>query len=141
MENFSARQCEITGGFAKRKQDINASVTMHSVHNCFAETGRFNALKCKKEKEEAHVYWDSDVAKWIEAAAYVLARKEDETIRAWYEEAVCDIINNQLENGYFTKFEYLKSIVPHAIVCYMPNFMRDFVYRKMLRRGRKKWIK
>ncbi|MDG3213261.1 glycosyltransferase [Streptococcus suis] len=43
----------------------------------------------------------------------------------------------QLENGYLTKFEYLKSIVPHAIVCYMPNFMRDFVYRKMLRRGRK----
>ena len=101
MENFNARQCTITGGFAKRKQDINASVTMHSVHNCFAETGRFNALKCKKQKEEAHVYWDSDVAKWIEAAAYVLARKDDETIRAWYEEAVCDIISNQLENGYF----------------------------------------
>ena len=44
----------------------------------------------------------------------------------------------QLQNGYFNKNEYLKSIVPHAIVCYMPNFMRDFVYRKMLRRGRKK---
>lgn len=40
----------------------------------------------------------------------------------------------QLENGYFTKFEYLKSIVPHAIVCYMPNFMRDFVYKKILRK-------
>lgn len=43
----------------------------------------------------------------------------------------------QLTNGYFTKIEYLKSIIPHAIVCYMPNFMRDFVYKKMLRKGRK----
>ena len=40
----------------------------------------------------------------------------------------------QLENGYFTKFEYLKSIIPHAIVCYMPNFSRDFIYRKFLRK-------
>ena len=42
----------------------------------------------------------------------------------------------QLDNGYFSKIEYLKTIVPHAIVCYMPNFMRDFVYRKMLRKGK-----
>lgn len=39
----------------------------------------------------------------------------------------------QLDNGYFTKTEYLKSIIPHVIVCYMPNFMRNIVYRKFLR--------
>lgn len=42
----------------------------------------------------------------------------------------------QLENGYFTKMEYLKTIVPHAIVCYMPNGLRDFVYKKFLRKGK-----
>lgn len=40
----------------------------------------------------------------------------------------------QLKNGYFTKLEYLKSIIPHAIVCYMPNFMRELVYKKFLRK-------
>ncbi len=40
----------------------------------------------------------------------------------------------QLENGYFTKSEYLKTIVPHAIVCYMPNGLRSFIYKKFLRR-------
>lgn len=40
----------------------------------------------------------------------------------------------QLENGYFTKVEYLKSIIPHAIVCYMPNGLRDFIYKKLLRK-------
>lgn len=44
----------------------------------------------------------------------------------------------QMTLGYFTKMEYLKGIIPHAIVCLMPNFMRDFVYRKMLRRKIKK---
>lgn len=40
----------------------------------------------------------------------------------------------QMTLGYFTKMEYLKSIIPHAIVCLMPNFMRDFIYRKFLRK-------
>ena len=44
----------------------------------------------------------------------------------------------QMSIGYFTKTEYIKSIVPHAIVCLMPNFLRDFVYKKMLRKGNKK---
>lgn len=48
----------------------------------------------------------------------------------------------QLKNGYYTKMEYLKTIVPHAIVCYMPNGLRDFIYKKLLRKekpnGRKK---
>lgn len=40
----------------------------------------------------------------------------------------------QLHNGYFTKVEYFKTIIPHMIVCYMPNFMRDLIYRKLLRK-------
>lgn len=44
----------------------------------------------------------------------------------------------QLENGYFNRIDYLKSIIPHAIVCYMPNFMRDLVYRNLLRKKGKK---
>lgn len=104
MENFTAKQCKISGGFAKKRQDLNASATLYSVHNRFEETGRFKALKCEKQNEQTHVYWDSDVAKWIEAAAYLLARKDDEQIRAWYEEAVNDIVRNQLENGYFNSF-------------------------------------
>ena len=40
----------------------------------------------------------------------------------------------QLNNGYFTTIEYYKTIIPHAVVCYMPNFMRDFIYKNLLRR-------
>lgn len=40
----------------------------------------------------------------------------------------------QLKNGYFSKTEYLISIVPHAVVCFMPNSLRDFFYRHFLRK-------
>ena len=43
----------------------------------------------------------------------------------------------QVKVGYFTKLEYFKSIIPHAIVCLMPNFMRDIIYKKFLRKGEK----
>lgn len=42
----------------------------------------------------------------------------------------------QVKVGYFTHFEYLKSIIPHAIVCLMPNFMRDLIYKKLLRKSK-----
>ena len=42
----------------------------------------------------------------------------------------------QMSVGYFTKMEYLKSIIPHAIVCLMPNFMRDLIYKKLLRKSK-----
>ena len=51
-----------------------------------------------------------------------------------YFESIKKLKKEQLEIGYFSKVEYLKSIIPHAIVCFMPNYMRDFVYRRFLRK-------
>ena len=36
--------------------------------------------------------------------------------------------------GYVTYPEFLKSFVPHAIVCLMPNTVRDYIYRHFLRK-------
>lgn len=104
MENFSMKQVKITEGFFEKRQTLNGSSTLKNVYERFKETGRFKALKCTGEEPKAHIYWDSDVAKWLEAAAYFLYRKEDGQIRAWYEEAVNDILENQLETGYFNSY-------------------------------------
>ena len=101
MINYTMHNCKITSGFFAQKQQINAENTIPNVYARFTETGRFKALKCKNEEPHSHIYWDSDVAKWLEAAAYLLSRKDDKQIRAWYDEAVEDILANQLENGYF----------------------------------------
>jgi glycosyltransferase involved in cell wall biosynthesis len=42
------------------------------------------------------------------------------------------------EIGFYSRFDFLRSFVPHLLVCLMPNFLRDFVYRKFLRKGIKK---
>lgn len=93
---------KITGGFWKERREINANVTMKCVSERFSE--RFEALKCVKKETPTHIFWDSDTAKWLEAAAYVLSEREDEEIRARYEEAVADIEKNQKENGYFNSY-------------------------------------
>lgn len=68
-------QVVITDGFWKHWQDLNRNVTIHAVFDRFQETGRFDALRCawkEGEKNRPHIFWDSDVAKWIEAVAYLL---------------------------------------------------------------------
>lgn len=36
--------------------------------------------------------------------------------------------------GYVTYWEFLKSFVPHAVVCLLPNSVRDYIYRNFLRK-------
>ena len=69
---------DITSGFWKKKQDLVRSVTVQAVYDRFKETGRIDALKCLyKEGDEVrpHIFWDSDVAKWLEGAAYLIRKK------------------------------------------------------------------
>lgn len=41
---------------------------------------------------------------------------------------------NSLVNGYITRSSYLMSIIPHAVVCLLPNKAREMVYKKLLRK-------
>lgn len=115
MKDFTLNENVIDDGFWARRREINAAHTIPAVYARFKETGRFEALKCNGSP--AHIYWDSDIAKWLEAAAYLLARKENAQIRAWYDEAVEDICGNQQENGYFNS--------------YFQVFEKDGVYQKI----------
>ena len=84
MQNIEFSDIQITGGYWKTRQDINSSVTLESVYERFQETHRFDALKCEWKNGEPnmpHIFWDSDIAKWIEGAAYILNSKKDENNR------------------------------------------------------------
>ena len=104
MQNIGFSDIEITGGYWKKRQDINSTVTLNSVYERFRETHRFDALKCKwknGEPDMPHIFWDSDVAKWIEGAAYILKTGDDERITEIIESAIDCIIENSDDNGYF----------------------------------------
>ena len=62
----------LTGGFWKAKEDLNRDVTIDAVYNRFDETGRIAAFRCDWKDGmpyRPHIFWDSDVAKWMEGAA------------------------------------------------------------------------
>lgn len=101
---FDLNEVKLLEGFFFDRLVINEKVTIPAVYDRFKETGRFDALKCKKTQITPHFFWDSDVAKWLEAAAYYLARKNDEKIRGYYDEAVKDITENALPCGYFNSY-------------------------------------
>lgn len=105
MRTADYRQVNITGGFWKALQDKVATVSLYNVYERFKETGRFDAVKCIRNNEhKPHIFWDSDVAKWLESAAYVLAKRKDERLTALVKEAVADICANQLPCGYFNSY-------------------------------------
>lgn len=51
-----------------------------------------------------------------------------------YMNTILKFKNEQLKIGYFSLGDYLKSTIPHIIVCLMPNKLRDYVYRNLLRK-------
>ncbi|MCL2013782.1 MAG: glycoside hydrolase family 127 protein [Oscillospiraceae bacterium] len=107
MNNINFSNITITGGFWKNRLDINRDVTTVAVKNRFEETGRFKALKCEWKEEmpnRPHFFWDSDVAKWIEGAAYILRQHKDPELETFIESLIDDIEKNQHKSGYFNSF-------------------------------------
>lgn len=94
----------VLGGFWGKRQELNRTVTLPTVYNRFADTGRFDAFRFEwKEGDEKkpHIFWDSDVAKWLESAAYTLEQHPDKQLEARVDEVVDLIEKNQGDDGYF----------------------------------------
>jgi len=97
-------QTRITGGFWKQKQSLVRRVTTKAVYDRFAETGRIDAFRFDWKPDapnKPHFFWDSDVAKWMEGAAYILKKTPDEALEAKVEEIIDDMEKNQRSDGYF----------------------------------------
>jgi len=61
-------------------QEVNRSVTLPIIYERLEKTGRINAWKLSWQQgqpKRPHQFWDSDVAKWIEAVGYSLATHRD----------------------------------------------------------------
>ena len=92
------------GGFWKNRFEINKKSTVPAVYDRFSETGRFEAFRFEwkdGDPNRPHIFWDSDIAKWIEAAAYSITKCPDKEIEAVIDGVVDLIEKNQDESGYF----------------------------------------
>ncbi len=54
-----------------------------------------------------------------------------------YMKTILKFKNEQLKTGYFSLFDYMRSTIPHIIVCLLPNSLRDWIYRNLLRKKEK----
>ena len=106
MKTFEFSNVNLTGGYLFDKQELNRKITINSVYDRFFETGRIDAFKFdydpgKEGSIKPHVFWDSDVAKWIEGAAYIIKKNPSPELEEKVDAIVENIKKNQDANGYF----------------------------------------
>ncbi|MBQ8882319.1 MAG: glycoside hydrolase family 127 protein [Clostridia bacterium] len=126
--NLDFSNVKIENGFWKSRYDLNRKVSLKAVYDRFEETGRFDSLRFNYREGKAmpHIFYDSDVAKWIEAVGYLITANgggyEDE--QAVIDNLVVDMAKNQLPDGYlnghFIQIEPAKRFVDrnlHELYC------------------------
>lgn len=107
----------LTDGFWKDRFDLNKNVSLSNVRKRFEESGRFDALRFNYAAtgKKPHFFYDSDVAKWMEAVAYLLEQdpagmREHENL---CEELIDCMERAQREDGYLNSEH--QQISPHLI--------------------------
>ena len=107
MKSISFEHVTLTGGFLYEKQELNRLTTLEAVWDRFRETGRIGAFDFawkEGDDQKPHYYWDSDVAKWMEGAAYVLSKHPNAELEKRVDSLVAKIKENQGEDGYFNVY-------------------------------------
>ena len=107
----------LTDGFWKDRVDLNTTVSLSNVRKRFEETGRFDALRFNyfKNGRKPHFFYDSDVAKWMEAVAYLIEQGEPDMQEheALCEELIDCMERAQRDDGYLNSEH--QQIDPHLI--------------------------
>jgi DUF1680 family protein len=114
MTDLLRADVRITGGFWGNRIETARKAGLMAVYDRFADTGRFGALDFhwREGMPKPHIFWDSDIAKWIEAAAYLLMDARDPEIEKLVDDAVDKIEAHQRPDGYFNI--YFDSCEPEA---------------------------
>ena len=144
-------QIRLTGGFWQKKQELNRKETIWGVYRRFRESGRFDALACRPDSGiDVHWFWDSDVAKWIEAVAYLTAGHPEPELEKLADEMIESIAAAQDADGYYNSYflllpreERFRNRCRHELYCaghlmeaavaYKRATGKDLLYRCMLK--------
>jgi len=102
MKPVSWQQVKITGSFWANWQKIN-QVSLYHQYRQLKKTGRIDAFRLNRgagKKILPHHFWDSDVAKWVEATALSLWQNFDRGLAEKLEKTVKLIVSAQQKDGY-----------------------------------------
>jgi DUF1680 family protein len=86
---------------------VNRAKTLFHIYQFCEKTGRIDALRLQWKpgmEPVPHIFWDSDVAKWLEAASYSLATHPDPVLEAQVDEVISLIVAAQQPDGYLNTY-------------------------------------
>ena len=101
------RDVQIADDFWGPRVERVREVTLDAQHRKLVDTGRLDALRLDWSPgrgPEPHIFWDSDVAKWIEAASYSLATRPDAELERQVDEAIALLAGAQQPDGYLNVY-------------------------------------
>ncbi len=95
--------------FWQERIRVNRDVTIPIEYEQCQKTGRIEALTLQTVPDQ-HIFWDSDVAKWIEAAAFSLATHPDPEVDALLDDVIGLLTRAQQPDGYLNS--YFTTVAP-----------------------------
>lgn len=104
MKSVDFSKVMFKSGYWLEKEELNRKITINAVYERFDSSGRLKAFDCdwrEGEKNCPDIFWDSDVAKWMEGAAYILAHYPDKKLEERLDSLIEKIRINQRADGYF----------------------------------------
>ncbi len=99
----NVKNVKLLPGFWQRLQKLNRDITLPTEYEQCKNTGRLDAWKLEWKPgmpNPPHIFWDSDVAKWIEAVGYSLALYPDPKLEAKTDEVISWMAAAQQPDGY-----------------------------------------
>jgi len=103
IESASLKNVILDGGFWAARQATNRDKTIPAIYHQMELTGRIEALEIdwKPGTPKPHHFWDSDIAKWIEAVGYSLETEPNPEFERLVDHAVDLMEKAQLPDGYY----------------------------------------
>ncbi|MFA6507002.1 MAG: beta-L-arabinofuranosidase domain-containing protein [Treponemataceae bacterium] len=104
LEEIPWHHAVIRKGFWQEIQQRTDKTTLQIEYEQLRRTGRLDSLKCEWKEgdpKRPHFFWDSDIAKWIEAASYSLGAGRNQDLENQVDEIVDLIDGAQASDGYF----------------------------------------
>jgi DUF1680 family protein len=98
---------KLQDGFWSPRQETNRKTTLPLIYRQCQETGRIDALKLTwkpGQPNQPHVFWESDLAKWMEAASYSLRTHPDPELEGRIEELIGLFARAQQPDGYVNSY-------------------------------------
>lgn len=124
MGNVDFSNVELKEGFWLNRQKTTREISLPAIKKAYIKEKRFEATECTYKKwqfwrKAPHIFYDSDVAKFIEAWAYLLAKERDAKAEQFIDGIIDNIAKNQRPDGYYNA--HFLVVRPGAIFKHRPD--------------------